>query len=183
ETTGIELGEQRLDIAQDGCAGGGIADVANRGAAGQALDHFAAGEGVADETKPAFGMKTAAVEGDDTGGFLAAMLEGMQSERCDSSGVWMAEDAEYAAFLAKRIAVQIGMSEMVLRLDRPAHLIKVQIKLVDRIGRALHLVHHASLVRLTSVSRGFLDQLFQGVAGVFAVTITTCRWGRLVGAR
>ena len=68
--------------------------------AGQALDHFAAGEGVADEAEAAFGMEAAAVEGDDAGGFLAAMLEGVQSERGDGGGLGVAEDAEHAAFLA-----------------------------------------------------------------------------------
>ena len=33
ETAGIELSEQWLDVAQDGGAGGGIADMADRGAA------------------------------------------------------------------------------------------------------------------------------------------------------
>jgi hypothetical protein len=45
--------------------------------AGQALDHLTAGEGIADEAEAAFGMKAAAVEGDDAGGFLATMLEGV----------------------------------------------------------------------------------------------------------
>src|SRR6201746_644223 len=35
ETAGIELGEQRLHVAQDGGAGGGIADMADRDGAGQ----------------------------------------------------------------------------------------------------------------------------------------------------
>lgn len=149
ETAGIELGEQRLDVAQDGGAGRGIADMADRGIAGQAFYDFAAGESVADETEPAFGMKTAAVEGDDAGGFLAAVLERVQPECGDGSGVRMAKNTEYATFLAKRITVQIGvsevrMSERVLCLPRLANLTKVQIKLAGGIGRALHLVHHAS---------------------------------------
>ncbi len=77
ETAGIEFGEQRLDVAQDGGAGRGIADMADGHDAGQALDHFAAGEGVADEAEAALGMEAAAVEGDDAGGLLAAMLEGV----------------------------------------------------------------------------------------------------------
>ena len=74
EAAGIELGEQRLHVAQDGGAGGGIADMADGGVAGQALDHFAAGEGVADQAEAAFRVEAAAVEGDDAGGFLAAVL-------------------------------------------------------------------------------------------------------------
>ena len=45
-------------------------------------------------------MEAAAVEGDDAGGFLAAMLEGVQSKRGDGGGLGVAEDAEHAAFLA-----------------------------------------------------------------------------------
>ena len=100
KAAGIEFGEQRLHVAQDGRAGGGIADMADGGIAGQALDHLAAGEGIADETEPAFGMKPGPVEGDDAGGLLAAMLQGVQSEGGDGGGFGMAENAEHAAFLA-----------------------------------------------------------------------------------
>ena len=113
ETAGIEFGEQRLHVAQDGGAGGGVADMADGGVAGQALDHLAAGEGVADEAEPAFAVEAAAVEGDDAGGFLAAMLQGVQSERGDGGGFGVAEDAEHAAFLAERVAFEI-----VLQFDR-----------------------------------------------------------------
>ncbi len=52
-------------------------------------------------------MEPRAVEGDDAGGFLAAMLERMQAERGDGGSVGMAEDAEHAAFLAQPVAVEI----------------------------------------------------------------------------
>ena len=45
-------------------------------------------------------MEAAAVERDDAGGFLAAMLERVQSECGDGGGLGVAEDAEHAAFLA-----------------------------------------------------------------------------------
>ena len=45
-------------------------------------------------------MEALAVEGDDAGGFLAAMLERVQAERGDRGRVGMAEDAEDAAFFA-----------------------------------------------------------------------------------
>jgi hypothetical protein len=77
KTAGIELGEQRLHVAQNGGACGGVADMADGGVARQALDDFAAGEGVADEAEAAFGMEAGAVKGDDAGGFLAAVLEGV----------------------------------------------------------------------------------------------------------
>ena len=141
KTAGIELGEQRLHVAQDGGAGRGIADMADGDGAGQALDHFAAGEGVADQTEAAFAVEAAAVEGDDAGGFLAAMLKGVQSERGDGGGLGVAEDAEHAAFLAQRVAFEI-----VLQLDA---------EISDRvgaggIGRVLHLVHRLSVGQLAA---------------------------------
>ncbi len=107
KAAGIELGEQRLHVAQDGGARGGVADMADGGVAGQAFDHFAAGEGVADKAEAAFTVETATVKGDDAGGFLAAVLEGVQSERGDGGGLGVAEDPKHAAFLAERVAFQI----------------------------------------------------------------------------
>ena len=106
EAAAFELGEQRLDVAQDGFAGGGIADMADRGGAGQAVDHLAAGEVVADEAHAALGVEALAVEGDDAGGLLAAVLERVQAERGDGGGVGMAEDAEHAALLAQPVGVE-----------------------------------------------------------------------------
>ena len=100
EAAGIEFGEQRLHVAQDGGAGRGVADMADGEVAGQALDHLAAGEGVADQAEPPLRVKPGAVEGDDAGGLLAAMLQGVQPERGDGGGFRVAEDAEHAAFLA-----------------------------------------------------------------------------------
>ena len=59
EAAGVEFGEQRLHVAQDGRAGGGVADMADRDVAGQALDHLAAGEGVADQAEPALAVEAA----------------------------------------------------------------------------------------------------------------------------
>src|ERR1700738_1487156 len=77
------------------------------GVAGQAIDHLAAGEGVADQTQPSLGMKSASVEGDDARGLLAAMLQSGESERGDGGGFRMTEDAEHAALLAQRVAFQV----------------------------------------------------------------------------
>ena len=107
EAAAVELGEQRLHVAQDGLAGGRIAHMADRRHAGQAVDHLAAGEVVADQAQPPLGMEPLAVEGDDAGRLLAAMLQGVQAERGDGGGVGMAENAEHAAFLAQPVAVQI----------------------------------------------------------------------------
>ena len=107
EAAAVELGEQRLHVAQDGLAGGRIAHMADRRHAGQPLDHLAPGEVVADQAHAALGMEPLAVEGDDAGGLLAAMLERVQAERGDRGGVGMAENAEHAALLAQPVAVEI----------------------------------------------------------------------------
>ena len=103
----LVLGEQGLHVAQDRLARRRIADVADRGGARQSLDHRTAGKGVADQAKPALAVKPAAVERDDAGGFLAAVLQGVQSERGDGSSVGMAKNAEHAALLAQRVAFQL----------------------------------------------------------------------------
>ena len=110
EAAAFKLREQRLHIAQDGFAGGRIAHMADGRCAGQAVDDFAARKGVADQAEAPFGVETFAVEGDDAGGFLAAMLKRMQAERGDGGGVGMAEDAEHAAFLAQAVGIGIELA-------------------------------------------------------------------------
>ena len=106
EAAGGQFGEQRLHIAQDGFAGGRIAHMAQRHAALQPADDLGAGEVIADQAEAALGLEALAVEGDDAGRFLAAVLEGMQAEGGQRRRVGMAVDAEYAAFLAQPVAVQ-----------------------------------------------------------------------------
>ena len=62
---------------------------------------------VADEAEAALGVEADAVEGDDARGFLAAMLQRMQTERGDGGGVGMVEDAEDAALFAQPVSVGI----------------------------------------------------------------------------
>jgi hypothetical protein len=112
--------------------------MADRNGAGQACDHVGARKGVADQAEPPLGMKPRAVEGDDAGGLLAAVLQSVQSERGDGGGVGMAEDAEHAAFLAQRVAVQVR----IFQEDAG----KVEIEAGRVIGRALLTVHRASLL-------------------------------------
>jgi hypothetical protein len=101
-----------LDVAQDGFAGGGVADVADRGGAGQAVDHFASGKIVADEAHAALGVEALAVEGNDAGGLLAAVLERVQAQRRDRGGVRVAKDTEHAAFFAEPIGIRIENVEV-----------------------------------------------------------------------
>ena len=76
-----EVGEQRLDVAQHAGAGGRVAGMADRGVAGQALDHRAAAERVADQADRAVAVEVRAVEADDAGRLLAAMLQRVQAQR------------------------------------------------------------------------------------------------------
>ena len=62
---------------------------------------------VADEAEATLGTEPPAVEGDDAGRFLTAMLERMQAERGNGRGLGMAENTDYAAFLAQAIAIEI----------------------------------------------------------------------------
>ena len=107
KAAGSELGEERLDIAQNGLAGGRVADMTDGGAALQPGDDLGLGEAVADQAEAPLGMETPAVEGDDAGRLLAAMLERVQAERRQGCGIVMAEDAEDAAFLAQLVTVEI----------------------------------------------------------------------------
>ena len=103
EAAGVEIGEQRLHVAQDGVAGGGVAVVAERDVALEAADDVGLVEVVADEAEAALGVEVGAVEGDDAGGLLAAVLQGVQAERGQRRGVLVAEHAEDAAFLAQAV--------------------------------------------------------------------------------
>ena len=54
------------------------------------------------------GVEVSAVEADDAGRLLAAMLERMQAERREGRSVGMAENAEHAAFLMQAVLVEPG---------------------------------------------------------------------------
>ena len=75
EAAGLELGEQRLDIAQYGVAGRRIAHMADRPASWQAVDGRRVREMIANQPLPALRVEPHAVIGDDAGGLLAAMLQ------------------------------------------------------------------------------------------------------------
>ena len=77
-------------------------------AAGQAVDHIALGEGVADQAEPALGMEAVAVIADDAGRLLAAMLQAVQAYGGDAGGVRMAEHAEHAAFEAQGVVIRVA---------------------------------------------------------------------------
>ena len=101
-----KLGEQGLDVAQRGLAGGRIADMADRGAPGELADDVVAVEIAGDMAHRAVGMEMLAVEAGDPGRFLAAMLERVEAERDEARGIVGAPDAENAAFLAQFVVIE-----------------------------------------------------------------------------
>jgi hypothetical protein len=107
KAAGVEVGEQRLHVAQDDVAGGGIAVVADGHAPFQALDDACLAEVVADETQAAFLIEAGAVIGDDAAAFLATMLKGVHAKCGDRGGVVMAKDAKDPAFLAEPVVMPI----------------------------------------------------------------------------
>ncbi len=111
EPAELEIGVERLDISKNGVAGGGVAVVPDGDAAGQFFDHPGVAEIVADQSHAAMGVEAGAVEADDAGGFLAAMLQRMQSQRRHRGGIRHVPDAENPAFLVQGVVVGIPAGE------------------------------------------------------------------------
>ena len=106
EPAELEIGEQRLHVAQRHLAGRRIAHMADRGPPGQPRDHLFRAEIVADLAHAAMGAELLAVIGDDAGRLLSAMLQRVQAERRERRRLGVAIDPEHAAFLVQMIGVQ-----------------------------------------------------------------------------
>jgi len=65
-----------------------------------------AAEGVAHQTDMTLGDELAIVIGDDARCFLPAMLEGMQTQHAQRTGIGMTENAKNAALFMQRIRVE-----------------------------------------------------------------------------
>jgi hypothetical protein len=78
--------------------------------AGQALDGGAVRKVIADEAEPPLGLEPPAVEGDDAGRLLSAMLQRVQTQGGNRSRVRMTENAKYAAFFAQAVAVKVEIA-------------------------------------------------------------------------
>src|SRR5260370_35872268 len=105
EPAELEIGEQRLHVAQRHLAGRGIAHMAEGGMTEEPADDFLRAEILADMTHAAMGMELLAVIGQYPGGFVAAMLERVQAERNQRGGVGMAVNPEEAAFLGQMVVI------------------------------------------------------------------------------
>ena len=106
EPAELEIGKQRLHVAQRDLTRRRIANMANRSTAAQPFDHLLGAEIVADEALSAMRVELLAVISDDPGGFLTAMLQRMHPERRERCRIGVAIDPEYAAFFVEMIGVQ-----------------------------------------------------------------------------
>jgi hypothetical protein len=112
EATELEICVQRLDIAQDGIAGGGVPVVADGYAARKFFDNAGIAEIIPDQAHAAVGMKAGVVETGNAGGFLAAMLQRMQAKRRNSGCIRHIPDAEDTTFLMQGIIAIRGNIEV-----------------------------------------------------------------------
>src|SRR5437763_8497913 len=81
EPAKLEIGKQRLHVAQRNLTRRRIADMANCSTAAQPFDHLLGTEIVADEALSAMRAELLAIIGDDPRSLLAAMLQRMHPER------------------------------------------------------------------------------------------------------
>ena len=113
ETTEYEIGIKRLDIPQNGVARGGVTIMADRDPAGQRCDDLGVAEIIADQAHAAMGVEARTVISDDPRGLLAPMLQRVQTECGNGSGVGDVPDAEHAAFLMELVVVGVVFVERV----------------------------------------------------------------------
>ena len=106
ETTEIEVEIERLHVAEHGVAGGGVPIVPDRCAAGEAGHDPRVGERVADMAERPVGVKALAVAGDDAGGFLAAVLEGVEAQHGQRGCIGMVVDAEERTLLLQLVVIE-----------------------------------------------------------------------------
>ena len=106
EATLGKLGEQGLDVAQGGVAGGRIAVVPDRDPPDQLAHHRVAVEIARNMPHRAVGMIIAAVIADDPGGFLPAVLERVEAQRDEARRLVGAPDREDPALLVKVIVIE-----------------------------------------------------------------------------
>ena len=125
----VQVGEHRLDVAQEAAAGGGVAGVAHGRAARHPRHQVGAAEGLAHQPLVTFGVETLVLDAGDAAGFLAAMLQGVKAQSHDGGALVLvgAPDAADAAFQAKLVvlrlapvfAVDDGIGDMVAHRGAP----------------------------------------------------------------
>jgi hypothetical protein len=78
----------------------------NRSRAAQVIDNGLRVEMIAYKSESALRMKLLAIEGDDAGGFLPAMLKSVKAECCQCGRIGMVEHAEDTAFFVQSIVIE-----------------------------------------------------------------------------
>ena len=102
----VAIDHDGLRVEDGLIAGGGITRVADGAVAGKFCEN-AGDEDFLDFAHGAVDVEVRAVAGDDAGGFLAAMLQGVKAEVGEVGGFRMAEDAEDAAFVVEVIVEDV----------------------------------------------------------------------------
>jgi hypothetical protein len=98
--------ENRLHVPQHGAALRRVPIVTDGGVAGEARPEVTP-EMLTYHAQMTFRGESLAVKGNHPAGFLPAMLEGMQTERCQQAGFMISKDTEDAAFLAGLVVIMI----------------------------------------------------------------------------
>ena len=127
----IEIGEHRLDVAQEAAAGGGIAGVADSCGSGQAFRQIRSAEGLADQAHVAFGVEAGVVDAGDAAGFLAAVLKGVQAKGDDGRSRILVGPPDAADAALKPWPVVVGVT-VVFPVD-------------DRVSDGMHGTAHRGL--------------------------------------
>ncbi len=124
EAAELEVREQRLHVPQVGLSGRGIARMTDRHAAFELLDDPFLAEDVADQAEFAVRVELTVAGGDDPGGFLAAVLQGMEAERRMGGRVEGAVNAEDRTFFVQVVVVEGigGGHELLLAFEESIHI-------------------------------------------------------------
>ena len=80
--------------------------MANGGSSGQAVE-VGLVEDVGDKANAGYGLKLVVVDGDDSGAFLATVLEGVEGKVAEARGLWVAVDAHNAALFARLFVIVV----------------------------------------------------------------------------
>ncbi len=121
EAAELEIRVERLHVAQDRLAGRGVAVVADCMGTRQGGDHPGVAEIIAHQPHTLVRVKAPAIEADDAGRLLPAMLQRVQAKRRHGGGIGHVPDAEHAALLVQLVLVRRrDASHRVLSLPTPA---------------------------------------------------------------
>ena len=98
----VALDGDGLRVEEGGVSGGGVTGVSDGETAGEAGEDVG-GKDVGDEAHGLVAVNVAAVGGSDAGGFLSAMLQGVEAEIGELGGFGMVVDRHHAAFFVQLV--------------------------------------------------------------------------------